>query len=97
MDYTCTCDKGYEGKDCEKDTDDCVSVLCGGHGTCLDGLASFTCSCETGYSGELCEGGAAAVPSGAVSPAARPAASHGLLSGPTLLHPDAPLRVLQWL
>ena len=55
MDYTCTCDEGYEGKNCETDTDDCVSVLCGGHGTCLDGLASFTCSCETGYSGELCE------------------------------------------
>ena len=55
MDYTCTCDEGYEGRNCETDTDDCVSVLCGGHGTCLDGLASFTCSCETGYSGELCE------------------------------------------
>ena len=55
MDYTCTCDEGYEGRNCETDTDDCVSVLCGGHGMCLDGLASFTCSCETGYSGELCE------------------------------------------
>ena len=30
-------------------------MLCGGHGTCVDGVASFTCSCETGYSGELCE------------------------------------------
>ena len=53
--YTCECSDGYEGRHCEIDIDDCVSVMCGGHGLCVDGVGTFTCACEEGYTGELCE------------------------------------------
>ena len=53
--YTCECSDGYEGRHCEIDIDDCVSVTCGGHGLCVDGIGTFTCDCEEGYTGELCK------------------------------------------
>ncbi|CAL8110245.1 unnamed protein product [Orchesella dallaii] len=65
--YTCKCDVGYTGKDCEK-KDPCYISLpgetqlvkrnCSNHGTChpspTDDGTAF-CRCEPGYSGGECE------------------------------------------
>ncbi|XP_058473248.1 protein crumbs homolog 2a [Solea solea] len=52
--YFCLCDSGWEGDECETDTDDCASQPCV-HGTCKDYLAGFECHCHQGYAGTLCD------------------------------------------
>ena len=55
--YTCDCDLGFEGDNCETDIDDCVSRPCQNGGTCDDGINSFSCDCVPGYTGDRCETG----------------------------------------
>ncbi|KAI8512833.1 hypothetical protein Bbelb_094720 [Branchiostoma belcheri] len=52
--YTCTCENGWEGTNCDRIVDDCASSPCA-HGTCTDGVASYTCSCENGWTGNNCD------------------------------------------
>ncbi|XP_020782374.1 protein crumbs homolog 2a [Boleophthalmus pectinirostris] len=52
--FGCVCDSGWEGEQCERDTDDCVSQPCI-HGSCMDYLAGFECQCHPGYVGRLCD------------------------------------------
>ncbi|KAF7653051.1 hypothetical protein LDENG_00087990, partial [Lucifuga dentata] len=52
--FGCICESGWEGEQCEIDTDDCSSQLCV-HGTCKDHLAAFECHCHPGYAGMFCE------------------------------------------
>ncbi|XP_066275060.1 fibropellin-1-like [Branchiostoma lanceolatum] len=52
--YTCTCENGWEGTDCDQDIDDCASSPCV-HGTCKDGFMNYTCSCENGWEGTNCD------------------------------------------
>jgi hypothetical protein len=53
--YTCKCDMGYRGDDCETNIDDCVGNACA-HGACVDGVDSYQCDCgASGYTGELCD------------------------------------------
>ncbi|KAI8514268.1 hypothetical protein Bbelb_085920 [Branchiostoma belcheri] len=52
--YTCSCENGWEGTDCDRNIDDCLSSPCA-HGTCTDGVASYTCSCEKGWGGNNCD------------------------------------------
>jgi len=53
--YTCKCETGYRGDNCEIDIDDCLGDPCT-NGSCIDGVASFQCDCgDTGYTGELCD------------------------------------------
>lgn len=51
--FGCVCDLGWEGEQCETDTDDCAPQPCD-HGTCKDYLAGFECRCHPGYAGTLC-------------------------------------------
>ena len=54
--YTCVCNAGYTGADCDVDIDECLLMerVCSGHGNCSHGIASFTCSCYLGYTGQRC-------------------------------------------
>ncbi|XP_078693601.1 uncharacterized protein LOC144923157 isoform X2 [Branchiostoma floridae x Branchiostoma belcheri] len=52
--YTCSCESGWTGRNCDQDIDDCLSSPCA-HGTCTDGVASYTCSCENGWTGNNCD------------------------------------------
>ena len=51
--YTCTCEKGYVGTNCETQ-DFCYSQPCA-HGTCNNGASAYTCTCEVGYVGTNCD------------------------------------------
>ena len=53
--YTCVCNAGYTGADCEVDIDDCEGQRCSGNGLCMDEVNSYTCVCNAGYTGADCE------------------------------------------
>ena len=55
--YTCICNVGYVGDNCEMDADKCASNPCLNNGKCTDGINSFTCDCVPGYYGDNCESG----------------------------------------
>ncbi|KAF4523890.1 hypothetical protein B566_EDAN016082 [Ephemera danica] len=52
--YMCECARGYEGKDCLNNTDDCALNPCQNGGTCLDGIGEYTCLCVDGFGGYDC-------------------------------------------
>ncbi|CAE1254908.1 unnamed protein product [Acanthosepion pharaonis] len=51
----CKCVPGYEGKQCQRNKDDCISNPCGESNMCVDGINSFTCVCKPGFTGEFCD------------------------------------------
>lgn len=53
-DYTCQCEKGWTGANCEQGIDDCEPDPCV-NGTCVDGHNSYTCHCEAGWFGVNCD------------------------------------------
>lgn len=53
--YTCVCDAGFDGYDCENNIDDCAGISCSGNGACIDGINTYTCDCEDGFKGTHCE------------------------------------------
>ncbi|KAJ8379598.1 hypothetical protein SKAU_G00003760 [Synaphobranchus kaupii] len=52
--FNCSCAAGWEGPNCEQDTDDCAAGPCI-HGACSDLLAGFSCDCLPGYGGKRCQ------------------------------------------
>ncbi|XP_035693653.1 fibropellin-1-like [Branchiostoma floridae] len=52
--YTCSCENGWTGLNCDQDIDECLSFPCV-HGTCTDTIGSYTCSCENGWTGLNCD------------------------------------------
>lgn len=55
--YSCDCPLGFEGLNCEANTDDCRvgNVTCANGGTCIDLIADFRCQCPAGFEGRFCE------------------------------------------
>uniref|UniRef100_A0A673CQ13 Notch receptor 2 n=1 Tax=Sphaeramia orbicularis TaxID=375764 RepID=A0A673CQ13_9TELE len=54
--YSCKCQPGYSGHNCQIDTDDCSpSDSCLNNGTCIDDINTFSCRCRPGFYGTFCE------------------------------------------
>ena len=51
----CICKHGYEGRECEKDFDDCEAHSCKNGAKCVDLVGSYTCICPKGFTGEFCQ------------------------------------------
>ena len=49
------CKKGFEGRDCLVNTDDCADSPCLNGGTCLDKTADYSCLCVPGFIGKNCQ------------------------------------------
>ncbi|KAF2979529.1 hypothetical protein EK904_008709 [Melospiza melodia maxima] len=57
-DFYCECKRGWQGKKCEKDIDECRTQNGGCNQLCLNKLGSYRCSCHSGYAlkdGKICE------------------------------------------
>jgi hypothetical protein len=54
LSYTCDCDPGFTGVECNVNIDDCVPVNCSGNGQCVDGIDTYTCDCDPGFTGMEC-------------------------------------------
>lgn len=53
--YSCFCNQGYFGHDCEMNLNECASTPCLNGGTCIDEVAKFKCDCLDVFTGVLCE------------------------------------------
>ena len=53
--YTCACDAGYTGTNCQTNIDDCAATPCQNGGACSDGLGGYTCTCPPGFTGANCQ------------------------------------------
>ena len=53
--YNCSCNKGWTGKACEIDIDECKPMPCKNGGTCFQTIdADYRCECPAGYTGKNC-------------------------------------------
>lgn len=52
--YSCVCDDGWTGPNCNQNVDDCTPDACI-NGTCIDGVESYSCSCDAGWTGKKCD------------------------------------------
>ncbi|XP_066275070.1 protein jagged-1b-like [Branchiostoma lanceolatum] len=57
MNYTCSCENGWTGTNCDHDIDECASNPCLLGGTCLDDVGGFSCVCTKDATGKICETG----------------------------------------
>ena len=53
--YTCNCNAGWQGTNCDQNVNECASNPCQNGGTCNDGLNGFTCTCTDQWTGPLCQ------------------------------------------
>ncbi|KAG1672637.1 Protein jagged-1 [Nymphon striatum] len=52
--FTCACNRGYTGRYCHENVNDCLPNRCNNGGTCIDGVGSFQCICQDGWEGKFC-------------------------------------------
>ena len=53
--YTCSCQPGYAGFNCNVDLNECGSYPCQNGATCADDSNSYQCTCQPGTSGYNCD------------------------------------------
>ncbi|KAK5977269.1 hypothetical protein GCK32_011933, partial [Trichostrongylus colubriformis] len=53
--YECLCKKGFSGRDCHINDDDCRPGLCLNNGKCIDLVNNYKCECPRGYTGRNCQ------------------------------------------
>ena len=53
--YSCLCEEGYIGYNCDDPQDECSSSPCQNGGVCMDGIAAYVCNCSAGWSGAECQ------------------------------------------
>ncbi|XP_052237737.1 uncharacterized protein LOC127849054 [Dreissena polymorpha] len=60
--YSCECESGYEGQNCDVNVDDCVNHACQNGATCSDLVNEYNCSCAPGFEGDKCQTATATSP-----------------------------------
>ena len=54
--YRCVCQPGFEGKNCDRDINECESNPCLNDGRCVDLNNAYRCDCAgTGFEGDHCQ------------------------------------------
>ena len=53
--YYCECPKGFTGKECELELNECEPNPCQNNARCIDLKADFACICQSGFEGRTCE------------------------------------------
>eukprot|EP00117_Sycon_ciliatum_P026128 scpid3764/ scgid21521/ Neurogenic locus Notch protein; Processed neurogenic locus Notch protein len=53
--FSCQCQAGYTGVQCDTLIDNCLAAPCGAHGNCTNAVNSYSCSCSAGYTGRACQ------------------------------------------
>jgi Notch-like protein len=53
--YHCECADGWEGENCEVNSNECASEPCQNGAECVDLIFSFTCTCVAGFDSFLCD------------------------------------------
>jgi hypothetical protein len=51
FDYSCVCEPGWTGKNCDENIDECESDPCENNSECVDEVDGFKCVCDSGYTG----------------------------------------------
>ena len=59
--YTCNCNPGWDGINCQINRDECASNPCQNGAGCVDLLNAYQCTCLPGWEGVNCEIGKALV------------------------------------
>jgi len=52
--YSCKCQNGWTGINCNQDINECNSGPCKNEGTCTNSDGSYLCSCQDGWTGNNC-------------------------------------------
>merc|ERR1719262_718552 len=55
--YSCKCQDGWTGINCNQDINECDSGPCKNGGTCTNSDGSYSCSCQDGWKGNNCNQG----------------------------------------
>jgi hypothetical protein len=53
--YHCECADGWEGENCEVNSNECLSDPCQNGSECVDLIFNFTCTCVAGFDSYLCD------------------------------------------
>jgi len=55
-DYSCSCEEGFSGRNCEVEADLCQVIRpCQNGGTCVGTYNAYKCNCPMGFAGQNCE------------------------------------------